>query len=201
MYLLIARVLRYELVVSPAISLGLASSGCMHDYAKARGRLLFKHQGDDTQLPGHRQFAPRGGWHSKDIACYYTLVRHDTTTGAGRVGHYVAFSPAEKVPKPSLARPGRGSDDTCGPGRPTGPLRGCSVFHIDYFGCVYTCYARIPSSCRARKDLTCRRTSRGLCRRHEERYDISLICDLSRLYMIPVVLIHPTATAELTSDV
>ena len=27
----------------------------------------------------------------------YTLVRHDTTTDAGRVGHYVAFSPAERV--------------------------------------------------------------------------------------------------------
>ena len=39
------------------------------------------------------------------------------------------------------------------------------------------------------------------CRRHEEKYDISLIYDLSRLYMIPVVMIHPTATAELTSDV
>jgi hypothetical protein len=39
------------------------------------------------------------------------------------------------------------------------------------------------------------------CRRHEERYDISPICDLPRLYMIPVVLLHPSATAELTYDV
>jgi len=64
------------------------------------------------------------------------------------------FSPL--TPKPCLARPGRGSDDTRGPGRPTGPLRGLSVLQVACVGCVYTSYARFPSSFRAREGLTWR---------------------------------------------
>ena len=60
------------------------------------------------------------------------------------------------TPKPCLAPRGCGSDDTRGPGRPTGPLRGLSVFQVARVGCVYTSYARFPSSFRAREGLTWR---------------------------------------------
>ena len=60
------------------------------------------------------------------------------------------------TPKPSLAPRGRGSDDTRGPGRPTEPLRGLSVFQVACVGCIYTSYARFPSSSRAREGLTWR---------------------------------------------
>ena len=112
---------------------------------------------------------PGGGetaWESRSVGSPES--GHAAWPVAERVGRQAPLLAAERArrvgrsenthltPKPCLARPGRGSDDTRGPGRPTGPLRGLSVFQVACVGCVYTSYARFPSSFRAREGLTWR---------------------------------------------